>query len=113
VPPGYLMHPLRHFCLHDVPRSAAAGLHLPIIEELLARAVQPEDLARYELDYFQQTREREPELAITHHHLGMVYAELGDYSKAIEHFQVSLRIRPDNKEAKQLLEQLLKTPPRD
>lgn len=105
--------PYRQMLRRSVDMYQRSADHLANIEELLASDVHPEELERYELDYFQQAREREPELAITHHHLGMVCIELGDYRAAVEHLQRSLQIRPDNKEAAALLEQLLQMRPKD
>jgi len=105
--------PYRQMLRRSVDMLQRDTVHLPIIEELLARDVRPEDLARYELDYFQQMREREPELAITHRHLGLACARLGDYGAAVDHLQKSLQIRPDDKEVAARLEQLLKSPPKD
>jgi tetratricopeptide (TPR) repeat protein len=105
--------PYRQMLRRSVDRYQRDTVQLPIIEELLGRDVHPEDLARYELDYFQQMREREPELAITHYQLGLAYAKLGDQRAAVDHLQKSLQIRPDNEEAAALLQQLLKNPSKD
>ena len=79
-----------------------------IIEEELAREIPPEDLKRYDLKIFRRTQQSDPEIAKTHNYLWLINGRLGDIGKAIEHFRESLRIWPDNKDAKrylQLLEQ--------
>lgn len=80
-----------------------------IIEEELAREIGHEDLTRYDLKIIRRTQQSDPEIAKTHNYLGLINGRLGDIGKAIEHFRESLRIWPDNRDAKRnlrLLEQL-------
>jgi superkiller protein 3 len=73
--------------------------HLAIIEEQLARGISTEDLRRYDLEIITQMQQRDPEIAKTHNHLGVICAQLKDLEKAHTHFQKSLEIWPGNPDA--------------
>jgi len=73
--------------------------HLPIIRNQLDRGVREEDLAAYELDTLRQMQERDPEVAKTHNHLGLIYAQLGNLAESIRHFERSLEVWPGNVDA--------------
>lgn len=73
--------------------------HLPIIERELARDINPEVLAAYDLEIIHRIQQSDPEIAKTHNHLGVINAMRGNMTQATEHFQKSLRIWPGNRDA--------------
>jgi tetratricopeptide (TPR) repeat protein len=81
-------------------------INLPIVKEQLASQTRPEDLSAYDLTVIRSMQQKDPEIAKTHNLLGLVYARLGDSTKAIEHFEVSLKIWPGNTDAKKNLQLL-------
>ena len=82
------------------------AVHLPAIEEQLARDMTAEDLTRYDLEIIRRIRESDLDIAQTHDQLAMVCAQLGDTPAAIEHLQKLLQIMPDSTAARQNLERL-------
>lgn len=74
--------------------------------ELLARGVSEDDLGRYDLAIIRAAQARDPEIAKTHNHLGVICARLGDHAAAREHFERSLAVWPGNPDAERALRML-------
>jgi len=80
--------------------------HGSAITAALDRDLGPDDLARYDLEIIRQLRAHDPEVAKTHHNIAVLCERVGDRPAAIEHFEQSLKIWPDNQLAKQKLASL-------
>ena len=80
--------------------------HLSIIEEHLARGVDAEDLGYYDLEIIRSVQQHDPGIASIHDHVGLVCVRLQDIDAAVDHFQQSLQIHPDNPSTKERLRQL-------
>jgi tetratricopeptide (TPR) repeat protein len=80
------------------------SVHLPIIEDQLARGVGIEDMGIYDTEIIRQLHKTDPEIAKTHNHLGYILFELGDTDAAEKHFEKSLEIWPNNIDATRNLE---------
>lgn len=79
-------------------------VHLPIIEEQLARGAGIEDMGMYDIEIIHQLHKTDPEIAKTHNHLGYIHIHLGDIDSAERHFRKSLEIWPNNIDAVRSLE---------
>jgi len=86
----------------DVYRSDT--VHLPIIEEQLARGAGIENMGMYDIEIIRQLHKTDPEIAKTHNHLGYIRIHLGDIDSAERHFRKSLEIWPNNIDAVRNLE---------
>jgi tetratricopeptide (TPR) repeat protein len=100
---------------HDMLRRSldvytSDTIHLPIIEEQLARGVGIEDMGMYDIEIIRQLHKTDPEIAKTHNHLGYIHIHLGDIDSAERHFRKSLEIWPNNIDAVRNLEVIRRTP---
>ncbi len=91
---------------HAVDLYQDEPTHLSIIEEQLARGVCEEDLAHYDLGIIRSIQQHDPTIASIHDYLGLICAKLRDINAAVDHFEKSLQIYPDNPSAKQRLHEL-------
>jgi tetratricopeptide (TPR) repeat protein len=64
-----------------------------------AREFDEADWARLDRETLQLMHESDPEIAKTHNHLGLIYFNLGQREKAVQHFEASLAIWPGNLDA--------------
>ncbi len=80
------------------------SVHLPIIEDQLARGVVIEDMGIYDTETIRQLHKTDPEIAKTHNHLGYILFQIGDVAAAEKHFAKSLEIWPNNIDAARNLE---------
>jgi len=71
-----------------------------------SRTISESDLSRYDLESIRQMHARDPELAKTHNHLGLISYKLRDLDGAIEHFERSASIWPGNVDATRNLQTL-------
>lgn len=79
------------------------------VEESVTHGIPADLLSHYDTEIIRLAQQRDPEIAITHNHLGVVFARMGNYAEAIRHFQISLEIWPGNIDARKnlpLLQQL-------
>jgi tetratricopeptide (TPR) repeat protein len=105
-----LVTPYRNMLLRSLEMSEEDTVLVPMIKAQLARGIRSADLAVYDTTIIRSLQQRDPEIAKTHNYLGFVYARLGDSTKAVEQFEVSLKIWPGNTDAKknlQVLHQLM------
>lgn len=79
---------------------------LAAVEALAAEELSPEEFARYDVELIRQLQERDPEIAKTHNHLAFVHARLGHWSEVRRQLEESLRIWPDNADAKRMMRML-------
>lgn len=88
-------------------RVADAANEDPVAQRWLAacgsRPPTEDDWARYDRASIEAMTERDPEVAKTHNHLGLISYERGDQAAAVRHFQRSLAIWPGNRDAAQNL----------
>jgi Tfp pilus assembly protein PilF len=88
------------YMLHRSRSTAVEGdEHHEAISAALDRGVTVDELARYDLRTIEALRERDPEVAKTHNHLGLIFARIGDYNASARHFRRSLEIWPGNEDA--------------
>jgi tetratricopeptide (TPR) repeat protein len=80
--------------------------HLAIIEEHLARGVDAEDLRYYDLETIRNVQQHDPANASIHDYLGLVCVYLQDIDSAIDHFEQSLQIYPNNPSTRDKLKEL-------
>ena len=66
----------------------------PAFNDTLGWIYYKKDLAEQAVPLFQQSLEKDPLNALTHFHLGMTYAKLGEDSKAIASLKKALTIDP-------------------
>jgi len=85
---------------HSIALYKDDTLNLSIIEKQLADGINDSDIAFYDLKTIQRTKRNSRDVAKIHHRLGFVYAQLGAFTKAVEHLRISLQIWPDNTDAK-------------
>jgi tetratricopeptide (TPR) repeat protein len=83
--------------------------NLLIVEQELKDGLSIEDLRDYDLETIDRVNESDPEIAKTHNFLGMVFANQGKIDEAIEQFERSNQIWPDNPNAKRNLQALRQT----
>jgi tetratricopeptide (TPR) repeat protein len=69
------------------------------IESLLDEHTIQNRLTAYDLDIIKKINDRNKEIAKVHNHLAMIYYLQGDFDKAIDHFEQSLKIWPGNRDA--------------
>jgi tetratricopeptide (TPR) repeat protein len=80
--------------------------HLKIIEQHLARGVDDADLKYYDLEIIRDTQAHDLTIASIHDHLGLVCVHLRDFDAAVDHFEKSLAICPDNPNTVERVRQL-------
>ena len=66
----------------------------PAFNDTLVWIYYKKDLVEQSVPLFQQALEKDPENALTHFHLGMAYAKLGEDSKAIAAVKRALTLDP-------------------
>lgn len=81
--------------------------NLPIIEQMIKDDLNAEDLKDFDLNTIEAINGSDPEIARTHNYLGIICAAQGNVDRAREHFQESLRIWPDNIDARKNLQVLM------
>ncbi|MFH2056069.1 MAG: tetratricopeptide repeat protein [bacterium] len=79
---------------------------LTLIEQQLAQGISTAQLAPYDLQIIRELQVRDPEIAKTYNHLGYIQVKRGDYAAAARHYQRSVEIWPDNRDAQQGLRYL-------
>jgi len=89
----------REMLLRGVGEYETRPEHLAVLENALAQDIGPEILAPYDTTLIRLLQENNPEIAETHNQLGAICGRLKQYDKAVEHFEASLRIRPNNETA--------------
>ena len=70
-----------------------------VIKGMLARGVSTGDLNKFSTEIIENLNGRNPEIAKIHNHLGYIYARQNNFPAALEHFQKSLQIWPNNTDA--------------
>lgn len=75
------------------------SLALANIRAQLESGIGDEQLASYDLVITERLRQRDPEIAKTHNHLGFIHYRLQNYDSAHSHFSRSLDIWPGNRDA--------------
>jgi tetratricopeptide (TPR) repeat protein len=96
----------RGMLLRDRASYKDDDVHLPVIEQELARDLKAEDLTRYDLEVIRRMQATDLKIADTHDQLAMVCTQLGDIPAAIEHLEKLLQIMPDSAAARQNLARL-------
>jgi protein O-GlcNAc transferase len=81
---------------------------IEIIDKIIADGISRDDLRRYDIEIFRLLSDSDPEIAKTHNHLGVICDRLGRIDDAVEHFEKSLSIWPNNPDAVRNL-QILRT----
>ena len=66
----------------------------PAFNDTLGWIYYKKNLVEQSIPLFQQALEKDPENALTHFHLGMAYAKLGEDSKAIASLKRALMLDP-------------------
>lgn len=97
---------------HSIDIYEDAPEHLEIIDEHLVRGVNADDLKHYDLEIIRSVQRRDPTTASIHDYLGVLCYRLRDFDSAIDHLEQSLEIRPDNANARDRLEELQRSRPR-
>ncbi len=68
-----------------------------------SRDISDIDWSKFDRELLEQMHASDPEVAKIHNYLGLIYDRLNQPEKAIEHFEASLRIWPNNMDAVQNL----------
>jgi len=94
-----IMAPFRRMLRRSQEALVGDTANLAAIEELLHRDLTEDEMERYDFDIIVRLQARDPEIAKTHNHLGFIHAQRGDFTAAIEQFEISNRLWPGNIDA--------------
>ena len=81
-------------------------IHIQNIEEQLARKITVADLKAYDLEIFKIIQRNDRMLVMIYNHLGTIFSNKGDKTRALANFQKSLEINPKDEYAAQNYKQL-------
>jgi len=89
----------REMLLRDLDTMAEEPEHRARIEAKLQEGVTAEDLAPYDLATIRWSQERDQGTAVLHNYLGWCLVQSNHFGEAARHFEASLQIWPENRNA--------------